>query len=177
MGRRPNQLVLEYFLRGSKLEDASNRYQYTCKACGEHFAKGRMETLAGHLATKCGALSGEDRNRALLQLRQVPELSRQSHGGEIDDGSRERGVVGKDVKALPATSPCATTSSTTGQRLSGLEALAEASRRVEYPVSGGQDENAIDPSLKEDEHYEQLFNTATRVQNELGMCATVTLNL
>jgi Zn finger protein HypA/HybF involved in hydrogenase expression len=35
MGRRPNQLILEYFERGPKLEDASNRYQHTCKSCGE----------------------------------------------------------------------------------------------------------------------------------------------
>lgn len=35
MGRRPNQLILEFFERGPKLEDASNRYQHTCKSCGE----------------------------------------------------------------------------------------------------------------------------------------------
>ena len=35
MGRRPNQLILEYFERGPNLEDASNRYQHTCKSCGE----------------------------------------------------------------------------------------------------------------------------------------------
>lgn len=35
MGRKPNQLVLEFFERGAKLEDSSNRYQHTCKSCGE----------------------------------------------------------------------------------------------------------------------------------------------
>lgn len=35
MGRRPNQLVLEFFHRGPKLQDASNRYEHTCKRCGE----------------------------------------------------------------------------------------------------------------------------------------------
>jgi hypothetical protein len=35
MGRKPNQLILEFFERGPKLEDASNRYQHTCKSCGE----------------------------------------------------------------------------------------------------------------------------------------------
>jgi hypothetical protein len=39
MGRRPNQLILEYFERGPKLEDASNRYQHTCKSCGEKVRK------------------------------------------------------------------------------------------------------------------------------------------
>lgn len=49
MGRRPNQLILEYFERGPKLEDASNRYQHTCKSCGERFAKGRIDSLTSHL--------------------------------------------------------------------------------------------------------------------------------
>jgi hypothetical protein len=35
MGRKPNQLVLEFFHRGRKLEDASNRYEHTCKRCGD----------------------------------------------------------------------------------------------------------------------------------------------
>lgn len=35
MGRRPNQLVLEFFQRGQKLPDASNRYEHSCKRCGE----------------------------------------------------------------------------------------------------------------------------------------------
>lgn len=36
MGRRPNAVVGEFFLRGQKLDDSSNRYQHTCKKCGEH---------------------------------------------------------------------------------------------------------------------------------------------
>ena len=50
-----------------------------------------------------------------------------------------------------------------GRKLTGLEALAEASRQVERPVDGEsaiEDESLIDPTLKE---YEQ------RVQNELGL--------
>lgn len=42
MGRKPNQLILEYFERGPKLEDASNRYQHTCKSCGEKVRSSRM---------------------------------------------------------------------------------------------------------------------------------------
>ncbi|MCJ1401873.1 hypothetical protein MMC11_005090 [Xylographa trunciseda] len=169
MGRKPNQLVLEFFSRGPKLEDASNRYQYTCKACGQHFAKGRMENLASHLAKQCGALSGEDRNRALLQLRQVPEQSRRERPGvDVRGVGSERELGGRDAKLLFATNPSSADPSATGKSLSGLEALAEASRRVEYPALSGQDENVIDPSLKEDENYERLFDTARRVQNELA---------
>lgn len=36
MGRRPNAIVGDYFIRGQKLEDASNRYEHDCKKCGEH---------------------------------------------------------------------------------------------------------------------------------------------
>lgn len=32
MGRRPNPLILQYFDRGEKLKDQSNRYPHTCKA-------------------------------------------------------------------------------------------------------------------------------------------------
>lgn len=39
MGRKPNQLILEFFERGQKLQDASNRYEHTCKSCGEKVAK------------------------------------------------------------------------------------------------------------------------------------------
>ena len=40
MGRRPNAVVNEFFLRGEKLDDNSNRYQHTCKKCGEHVRRG-----------------------------------------------------------------------------------------------------------------------------------------
>lgn len=35
MGRRPNALMVEFFERGKKLEDNSNRYQHTCQRCGQ----------------------------------------------------------------------------------------------------------------------------------------------
>jgi hypothetical protein len=35
MGRRPKAWVRRFFNRGAKLDDASNRYEHTCKACGE----------------------------------------------------------------------------------------------------------------------------------------------
>lgn len=41
MGRKPNTLVLEFFDRGDKLDDNSNRYQQTCKRCGE-FVRGSL---------------------------------------------------------------------------------------------------------------------------------------
>ncbi|KAH6856518.1 hypothetical protein B0I37DRAFT_403050 [Chaetomium sp. MPI-CAGE-AT-0009] len=68
MGRRPNALILQYFERGPKLQDQSNRYPHTCKACGEHFPRGRLDSLTGHLTKKCPAISESERVSALLAL-------------------------------------------------------------------------------------------------------------
>lgn len=75
MGRKPNQLILEFFERGQKLEDSSNRYQHTCKACGEKFPKGRIDSLTTHLVKKCPAISLRDRQKALLQLNDLPDIN------------------------------------------------------------------------------------------------------
>ncbi|KAI1383151.1 uncharacterized protein F4822DRAFT_94095 [Hypoxylon trugodes] len=68
MGRRPNPLILEYFERGEKLKDNSNRYHHRCKACGEDFPKGRIDSLTAHLTKKCPAIPEADRVNALLSL-------------------------------------------------------------------------------------------------------------
>jgi hypothetical protein len=43
MGRRPNVVVGEFFHRGQKLDDNSNRYQHTCKKCGQHVRRGKSK--------------------------------------------------------------------------------------------------------------------------------------
>ncbi|KAK3688552.1 hypothetical protein B0T22DRAFT_426364 [Podospora appendiculata] len=68
MGRRPNALILQYFERGPKLQDQSNRYPHTCKACGEHFPRGRLDSLTAHLTKKCPAIGEADRVNALFTL-------------------------------------------------------------------------------------------------------------
>ncbi|KAF2447700.1 hypothetical protein P171DRAFT_230250 [Karstenula rhodostoma CBS 690.94] len=114
MGRRPNQLILEFFERGPKLEDASNRYQHTCKSCGEKFPKGRIDSLTNHLVKKCPALPLRDRQRALLQIHELPDLP---------------------ALAPPATGPMHAAHamnlpfSPSKQGLSALETLAEVSRQ------------------------------------------------
>jgi hypothetical protein len=80
MGRKPNQLILEFFERGPKLEDSSNRYQHTCRACGEKFPKGRIDSLQTHLVKKCPAISLRDRQKALLQLNDLPDLPESRNG-------------------------------------------------------------------------------------------------
>lgn len=153
MGRKPNQLILEFFERGQKLEDASNRYQHTCKACGENFPKGRIDSLTTHLVKKCHAIPLRDRQRALLQLHELPDVT----DGDPTGKESGNGVVEKGGRAeLPFAG---------NRSLTGLEALAEASRQVERedspPASGEKfiDESAIDPSLRGPEPLPQTGST------------------
>lgn len=114
MGRKPNQLILEFFERGQKLEDASNRYSHTCKACGEKFPKGRIDSLTAHLVKKCPAISVRDRQQALLKLNDLPELP---------DGSRTRSGAQADNRNLELP---------VGNRnWTALETLAEVSRQID----------------------------------------------
>lgn len=117
MGRRPNQLILEYFERGPKLEDASNRYQHTCKSCGEKFPKGRIDSLTNHLVKKCPALPLRDRQRALLQFHEMPLPDSMTHSAGAN-------VVGHLQDSHNVGLPYAPS-----KQLSALETLAEVSRQ------------------------------------------------
>jgi hypothetical protein len=163
MGRKPNQLILEYYVRGAKLADASNRYAYTCKACSAHFPKGRMDSLISHLTKKCGQLSAQDKHRALLRLYQMPDQD----NGESDSHEGNRGLT-------PA-GPVAELTIGESRDLTGLEVLAEASRRMEHPTRNGQnghegveEDGTIDPNLRDANPYDRVFDTASRIQHRLG---------
>ncbi|KAF4547847.1 Hypothetical protein D9617_35g089980 [Elsinoe fawcettii] len=65
MGRKPNLLIQEFFERGAKLDDQSNRYEHTCKKCGMFFAKGRPDGMNRHLFEKCPNVTDYDKARAL----------------------------------------------------------------------------------------------------------------
>lgn len=121
MGRRPNPLILEYFVRGPKLNDNSNRYPHTCKQCGENFPKGRIDSLTTHITKKCPAISDSDRMRACLELHGITtarvaaaERNNQAKGRV----NSSQGVIG-----------------TIPQAWSALETLAEASRQVDLNES------------------------------------------
>lgn len=115
MGRKPNQLILEFFIRGPKLEDSSNRYQHTCKACGEKFPKGRIDSLTNHLVKKCQAIPLRDRQRVLLRLHELPDLSEGDANKEPSTpGGKGRGDG--NISNRP--------------NFDGLNVLAEASRQV-----------------------------------------------
>ncbi|KAH0496698.1 hypothetical protein TgHK011_004047 [Trichoderma gracile] len=115
MGRKPNPLILEYFVRGPKLNDNSNRYPHTCKQCGENFPKGRIDSLTTHITKKCPAISDSDRMRACLEL----------HGITTARAAIDRPQGGAPVNGQP------TAQLALPQGWSALETLAEASRQVD----------------------------------------------
>ncbi|EXJ85923.1 hypothetical protein A1O1_06292 [Capronia coronata CBS 617.96] len=119
MGRRPNPLVAEYFERGSKIGDASNRYAHTCKKCGEHFAKGRLEGLTTHLTKKCPSISHLERTRIVMRMHDLTDL------GLEPSKNTSRGGPQEDL-----VSPASQKTSQEVQNFNGLNVLAEASRRV-----------------------------------------------
>ncbi|EGX92796.1 hypothetical protein CCM_04169 [Cordyceps militaris CM01] len=117
MGRKPNPLILEYFVRGAKLNDNSNRYQHTCKRCGENFPKGRIDSLTTHITKKCPAISDSDRMRACLELHGIT-TARAAAAERHNNGNGPRGARAVPSNVLP-------------QEWSALETLAEASRQVD----------------------------------------------
>lgn len=118
MGRKPNPIVAKYFARGAKIDDASNRYQFTCKQCGERFPKGRIGSLYTHIRKKCTALSLQAKNGTALPIHKL---------GLADDAAnaaKNKAKVHKVKKAgLPLTSY-------RQQNSNGLDVLAEASCRL-----------------------------------------------
>ncbi|RFU77958.1 hypothetical protein TARUN_4288 [Trichoderma arundinaceum] len=116
MGRKPNPLILEYFVRGPKLNDNSNRYPHTCKQCGENFPKGRIDSLTTHITKKCPAISDSDRMRACLELHGIT-TARAAVERHPQGGAQVNGQPAAQL-ALP-------------QGWSALETLAEASRQVD----------------------------------------------
>lgn len=71
MGRKQNPLIVEFFVRGEKLDNASNRYKHTCKSCHQEYPKGRVDALLLHL-TRCVAINSEERQRILHELSEKP---------------------------------------------------------------------------------------------------------
>ncbi|KAH8172895.1 hypothetical protein LIA77_07150 [Sarocladium implicatum] len=144
MGRKPNPLILEYFVRGPKLNDNSNRYPHTCKQCGENFPKGRIDSLTTHITKKCPAISDSDRMRACLELHGLST----ARAAAAERNSLMNGQINSAqaaVNALP-------------QGWSALETLAEASRQVDLnennrvPKGSAEEAQASIPVVEEPHH-------------------------
>ncbi|EZF32588.1 hypothetical protein H109_02814 [Trichophyton interdigitale MR816] len=145
MGRKPNTLITEFFHRGEKLPDSSNRYEHTCKLCGEKFLKGRPDTLINHITKICPAISTADRDR-------VAYLS-----GAAANRYRDKGAV-RHSQPVPSSNTAAMGDQARGKRaanfqngpsLNGLNVLAEASRRVGASNEGHIQDRILELSAAE----------------------------
>ncbi|KAK2775346.1 hypothetical protein FQN52_004030 [Onygenales sp. PD_12] len=164
MGRKPNAIVSEFFHRGAKLHDSSNRYEHTCKLCGQNFPKGRADSLLGHLVKTCQAISTPDKQRVLHLWRAVPERGSVGAGAQGAGGNKKGLASGRIGRGKSANLPYAARQTVFNGigGLNGLNVLAEASRQVgasdEHPggeggvgVGDGQGENksvVVDPALE-----------------------------
>lgn len=145
MGRKPNAIVTEFFNRGAKLHDSSNRYEHTCKLCGQNFPKGRSDSLLGHLTKTCPAISTQDRtrvqsiwpgtaDRASKRSRNnagvaVPVF--QGPGGQFVSRQKHAAAAFNNANANVNGNATGTGTGTgTVGGLHGLNVLAEASRQV-----------------------------------------------
>ena len=130
MGHRPNPLLVEYFNRGKKINERSNRYEHTCKLCGEYFPKGRIEYLLGHLTKKCIGLSMAEKTKIVLRLHDLTDPSTEVEANHIaEDASHSREGVTVNLPFSPGRQ----------QNFNALNVLAEASRRVgggKSPITG-----------------------------------------
>lgn len=190
MGRKPDTLILTYFNRGEKIPDQSNRYSYTCKACGAEFPKGRTNHLLDHLtgsATACPAITTEiltdivaiqaskSADKARKEALKPP---RNELSSPIDGVSTNRFSPTDSLGQPPL--PLAQ-----GKNLTGLEALAEASRQVERPldpvgkpqphdsnVLGVRDDPIIDPSLNSIGSAAESFPTSAQDLSSIAASAS-----
>ena len=148
MGRKPNTLIGEYFTRGAKLEDSSNRYQHTCRTCGEVFPKGRTDSLIKHLISKCTALSLDERRSVILRAHNL---------GTPPDG-RQQTLPSSAGDTLNTNLPFSPS-----RQFDRLNVLAEASRQVggtkSLPgyTSATIEKDVVDPALE----LEDFLNSAS----------------
>ncbi|PGG96380.1 hypothetical protein AJ79_09620 [Helicocarpus griseus UAMH5409] len=129
MGRKPNSIVSEFFNRGAKLADSSNRYEHTCKSCGQNFPKGRADSLLSHLVKTCQAISTADKQRVLHLWRSTPGERGAGNNNGGKKAAQANGRIGRGKNAnLPYAARQTVFNGIGG--LNGLNVLAEASRQV-----------------------------------------------
>ena len=156
MGRKVNPLISEHFDRGAKLNDNSNRYQHTCKACGEHFAKGRFEVLIAHILKKCPSIGAGRKKQLVLRHHDLEAPAR----GSLQETGRSPSQYADNLKTL---------ANGASSSYNGLSVLAEASQTVEnsrYAAPGADARAApetqlslpVDPSLDVDSFASAYLN-------------------
>lgn len=163
MGRKQNQLVVEFFDRGLKLNNGSNRYVQTCKACGETFPKGRIETLLSHMNKRCRSISSAERRRVLSQQQESSEFRASINAAVTGPRSIFNRTQHQHARKLRVGGR---------RKFTGLEALAEASRQIEQPSeseTSAERDDFIDPNLEGISMYERLVYNHPRDHLGVGM--------
>ena len=122
-------------LQGTKLNDNSNRYPHTCRACGENFPKGRIDSLTAHLTKKCPAISESDRISICLALHGLQNVPpRPSKGATVAPQHQNSAEHVSQAQDEP---------------WSALQTLAEVSRHYDEVNNKPQDANAAGPAVTE----------------------------
>jgi len=99
-----------------RLSLGATRYPHTCKACGELFPKGRLDSLINHLTKKCPAISEADRINACLTLHGLTRALPRAKGKKNQPGQANPGAV--DLPLIQ-------------RDWTALETLAEVSRQID----------------------------------------------
>lgn len=100
------------------------------RRCGEHFPRGRLDTLTSHLTKKCPGISESDRMNALLTLSGMSAASQRIHQGH-PNGQPSNQAMGapSELMALQHDTEQQTQSQQTEGPWSALGVLAEVSRQ------------------------------------------------
>jgi hypothetical protein len=138
MGRRPHPLIEQFFDRGAKLKDNSNRYRYKCKACGEWNEKGRYDSLIKHITKICPAMTEAERINVCLAHHGIKNGSNPPmYDGLLHSGPNTGPNNGQDTDAsqVHAASQAHEIHNAQNQAQNAiwtpLETLAEVSRQIE----------------------------------------------
>ncbi|EMD01187.1 hypothetical protein BAUCODRAFT_29620 [Baudoinia panamericana UAMH 10762] len=174
MGRRPNQLVSDYFVRGKKLEDASNRYEHNCRKCGQLIEKGRIDALVGHLLRRCPNLAQADHAAILHHLHRDPSAPSKQKIGTTGPPASKASVFAPSVPFSVSFTDFAMTDEVKDafphlNQYSALNTLAEVSGQhlnytAQLPLQAFEQRQADDaPTTAEQAFVLQLQNVAEPV--------------
>ena len=130
-------MILRHFDRGAKLSDNSNRYEHTCKRCGEKYPKGRSDALINHILKKCSRITADERKKAFIEHGNLPDDGTYFMHGQLQNG--QQGEVPNG-----------------GNNWNALQVLAEVSRNFEQPLNSARNagpHNGAPNQLQIIEHF------------------------
>jgi hypothetical protein len=121
--------MAEFFDRGAKLTDQSNRYEQTCKRCKEHLMRGRTEAMIAHLTKKCPNVTRQEKAVIILRLHDIHTPDLPVPNGLVFEPVQLSTTFATDQNGSSQGS-ASKAEVQSDRQLDGLIALAEASHRV-----------------------------------------------